>query len=145
VNVKAPSTSSPLRWIPIAGLVVLLLLWSWATQTGRLGYRGILTAPPGSEHVLSLFEVGEVRDDGYRVFRGQLGFDVAGNPRGLSPGQEVTVGVRVDPEEGLVEQWRVLAASRPAKRRLGYLGLALAAVVGAVTLRVRPSGVSFRG
>ena len=145
MNVKAPSTSSPLRWIPITGLLLLLLVWSWANQTGRVGYRGMGDAPPGSHQVLSLFTVTEVSKGSYRLARGQLGFDVVANTAGLTTGEEITAGVRVSQQGELIEEWRVPAPGRQAKRQLGFFGMMLTVGIAFATLRFTPRGVSFRG
>ncbi|MEN0064277.1 MAG: hypothetical protein AAGA48_19155 [Myxococcota bacterium] len=145
MNVKPTSTSSVLQVGPIFGLLALLLAWSWATETGRIGYRGIREAPPGTEHVLSLFTVTRVDPGGYRLTRGNLNFDVVANPTGLETGQEVTTLVLIDPGGRLVEQWREEAPQRDGKKRLGVLGLVLAGGVALLTLRVGRKGVIIRG
>ncbi len=145
MNVKAPTTSSPLRWGPVTGLLVLLLVYAWATQTGRVGYRGVLTAEPGTHHVLSLFEVSDIGEGSYELSRGQLSFTVLAEPSGLEVGQELTAEVVVE-EPGLVtEEWRRIAPGRAAKKQLGVLGLVLVTIIGLATVRMGTEGVSFRG
>lgn len=128
------------RWAVVVLLlpaIAALLAWSsWATATGRLGDVGLLDRPRGTEVVLSLQPVVEILDaERYVVGERSLRFPVRGDTAGLALGVDVTVGGHVGDGE-VVADWQVAAPGRPAKRRLGYLGLlVLAAAVAATTRR----------
>lgn len=124
--------------------VALLGWWALAVQRGDLGYVALRDAPDGTERTLSLFEVRAVHDDHYVLARGSLAFTVRGEPEGLVPGQEWTVGGVFEGGE-LVEAWRVPAPGRRGKKLLGLLGLGLAGVVGAAGVTFRADGLQIRG
>jgi hypothetical protein len=126
-------------------LAAELAWWTWATDTGRIGNVRVLQQPDGAEVVLSLQRVMSVVDERhYVVGNATLRVPVEGPTAGLSPGVEVTVGAVV--RDGYVEErWRELATGRGAKKRLGFAGLGLAAVVALLTLRVERGGVAVRG
>lgn len=133
--------------VALAALLVLIAVmttWSWAIETGRLGYRGILRADVGTSHVLSLFTVIAIDDTGYTVARGPLHFEVHGDPDGLVLGHEVTAHVTVTAPRTLTEDWRVDAPGRTGKKWLGLLGLGITAGIAITTLRLDPSGLRIR-
>lgn len=108
-----------------AGLVALLAWFGVGTAEGRIGDRALLAQAPGTPVVLSLQAVTGLLDDRhYAVGRRSLRFVVEGDPAGLALGDDVTVGGHVG-DGVVVEEWRETAPGRPAKRRLGLLGLAL--------------------
>ncbi|MEM6927968.1 MAG: hypothetical protein AAF602_13640 [Myxococcota bacterium] len=86
-----------------------------------------------------------IGEDRYTLGRGQLQFEVIGDPTGLEVGQELTTEVIVNGPGLVTEQWRRIAPQREGKKRLGILGLVLVTVIGLATLRIGRTGVSFRG
>jgi hypothetical protein len=125
--------------LALLALLVVLASWCWDHQQGYLGYAAPLLRPAdydGREVILSLVRVESVLDDGYVVRAGRLLLSVAGDPRGVSPGEEVSVGGRWSAAEArLVEQWREPRPGRKGKKILGLIGLAV--TVGLVPLAVR--------
>lgn len=129
-------------------LALLVLTWLacwWAQVSGGLGPAGLGEVTEGAEVTVTLYEVGELQPpDRYRVRRGGIGIDVLGSTDGLRVGDELTVHGTI--RNGLlVEAWRDEAPLRAAKKRLGFLGLALVGVVGWATLRWRRAGIDLRG
>lgn len=126
-------------------LVGLMGAWIDATRRGRVGYLALKEAPDGAEGTLSLFEVSRLQPpDRYEVRRGTLSFVVHGDPRGLSPGEEWTVG-GVFQQGELIESWRAPAPGRRGKKLLGLLGLALAGGIGLASVQITSGGLRIRG
>ena len=128
-----------------SGLVLLLSWWGRATSDGRIGNVRVLDRAPGEEVVLSLLTVLEVEDGRhYRVGNSHLTIPVEGITSGLGAGMEVTVGGTV--RDGYVqESWHEVATGRSGKKRLGLLGIGLAGLLAAGTLRWAPGGMAIRG
>ena len=117
--------------IALAALVVIgaqTAWWAWATAEGRIGDVRLLDRPRGAPIVLSLYPVTGLPGDGrYVVGRRSQRFEVVGDPAGLALGDDVTLhGVVGDGV--IVETDRTVAAGRPAKRRLGLVGLGVTAL-----------------
>lgn len=129
--------------LAVAAAIALVALLGWfgrATASGRVGDVRLLAQPVGTPVVLSLQPVTELVDAShYAVGRRSLRYVIEGDPAGLALGVDVTVGGHVG-DGVVVEEWRELATGRPAKRRLGYLGLALLPVMVLATTRPGWSG-----
>lgn len=137
-----------------AGLALLLLLgvesaWVWDHQAGYLGYAAPLLRPrdfDGQQVVLSLVRVEQVQADGYLVRAGRLVLAVAGDPRGLAPGAEVSVGGRWSAAEArLHEDWREDRPGRRGKKWLGLLGMAVTFALTPLAVRVQRGGLRIGG
>jgi hypothetical protein len=97
--------------------------WSAATGRGAIGDLRILERPVGAPVVLSLYPVTALPGgDRYVVGRRSQRFTVVGDPAGLTIGDDVTLHGTVG-DGVIVETSRAVAAGRPAKRRLGLVGL----------------------
>jgi hypothetical protein len=137
------------RGIAVATAAALLLglmaWWTWASATGLVGYRGVPNMPDGSPVVLSLLRVDVIHgEDRYTVASGGTLIDVRGPTRGLSIGEDVTIG-GVMSEGAVVEQWREPAPDRRGKRLLGLAGLVTVAVLLPLGVRREAGGLALRG
>lgn len=137
------------RWLRIGVLTCLLAAtyaatWRSVTTEGH-GPIGMTALADGEEVTVTLYEVGRI--DGpqrYWLRRGELGIAVAGPTEGLTLGDELTVhGVVYGGV--LSEAWRADAPLRRAKKRLGFLGLALAGGLAVITVRWIRGGWDVRG
>ena len=140
VSDRARRWVAPLVLVGLVGLVGLGGWWTWLEVRGA-------TAPcaaVGTETVLSLYDVVEILDDdSYRVAKGARSVVVRGTSAGLEVGASLTVGVRGESE--VVEVWRELHPLRGRKRLLGYVGLAVLAVLCPVWFTIREGRVVERG
>jgi hypothetical protein len=132
------------------GLLVLCFsLWTWGTLTGRIGYAGPLLDPvawDGRPVVLSLFEVTEVRPDGFVAGKGALRLVVLGPSDGLTVGAEVDVGGTWSADAGaVVLEWHELAEGRAGKRRLGVLGVLIVCLILPLGIGRGRGGLVIRG
>jgi hypothetical protein len=139
---------APARLAQTVGVALTLLLaicalmgwWTWATATGRIGDVLLLQRPQGSPVVLSLQPVTALLDPThYAVGRRSQRVVVEGDPSDLQLGYDVTLhGVL---EDGFVrETSHTVAEARPAKRKLGLVGLLLAVVAAAAGVRPTTRG-----
>jgi hypothetical protein len=126
-------------------LLALMAWWTWASATGLVGYRGVPAMADGSPVVLSLLRVEAIRgDDRYTVASGGTLIDVNGPTRGLSIGEDVTIGGVVT-DGAVVEQWREPAPDRGGKRLLGVAGLVAVVLLLPLGVRREAGGFALRG
>ena len=132
--------------IGLATIASAMGWWGRESADGRIGAAAALHAPAGSEVVLSLLTVLSVGPgDRYVVGNATLAISVVGPARGLAVGDEVTVGGVVRDGGGVAAAWVTPAPGRAAKKRLGLVGLAVAAALGAAAVRVERGGLAIRG
>ena len=131
--------------VAVAGIVGIMAWCVHATATGRLGVASVLDEPLGSEVVLSLVAVRAIEGpDRCIVGHAALEIPVVGPTDGLGVGEEVTIGGVV--EDGFVRsRWIEDAPARPAKRRLGLVGLGIAGAVFLGSVRPGRGGLAVRG
>jgi hypothetical protein len=131
--------------VALAGILWVMLWFADATATGRLGVVTVLDEPVGSDVVLSLVGVRSLDGpDRYTVGHAALQIPVVGPTEGLRAGEDVTIGGVVD--DGFIRaRWVEHAPARPAKRRLGLIGLGVAGVVFLGAVRVGRGGLAVRG
>ncbi|MBX2803237.1 MAG: hypothetical protein KTR31_36490 [Myxococcales bacterium] len=138
--------SPTIRFITLfAGLITLMVLWDTATVGGQVGYLRLAQAPEGWTGTIPLAEVIELQPPGGYVLRkSSVRIEVSGASTGLEIGQEWSVHGTFRAGR-LVEAWRVAARARPAKKRLGLLGLGLTAALVGLAVRPTRAGLVLRG
>jgi hypothetical protein len=135
-------------FVLLAALAGIGWVMAWcvgATSDGKLGTLTVLDEPIGTEVVLSLVAVRSIDGpDTCTVGHAALQIPVVVPTDLLRLGTEVTIG-------GVVEDWFVRARwvedapGRPAKRRLGLIGLAVAGTLFAGSVRPGRGGLAVRG
>ena len=129
----------------IAAVLLLMAQWDAATLRGDVGYLRLRQPPEGWSGTIPLAEVIEIQPPSAYVLRkSSVRIEVLGPTAGLEVGQEWSVrgtfrGGR------LVQAWRAPAPDRPAKKRLGILGLAITGAVLVVSVRPVSGGLALRG
>jgi hypothetical protein len=125
----------------LAGILALHLAgWGVAVREGWIGDRRILEQPVGTPAMLSLRRVLAIEGpDRYVVGDATLRVPIVGPTAGLVVGKDVTIEGAVG-EGVIVESARHAAPARDAKRGLGLVGLALAALVWGVGFVPTPAG-----
>jgi hypothetical protein len=143
--VDPPTADRRVRPWLLAGVAVAVIAgsmawWARATHTGEIGDVRLLDRPLGTPIVLSLYPVTALPDaEHFVVGRRSLRFVVRGDPAGLRVGDDVTVEGVVGEGEIVAERTEV-AAQRPAKRRLGVVGLLVTAIAVVAGRPVRGEG-----
>lgn len=135
--------------LAVAVLVSLCGYWIHLNLDGQMGVARLMKRSQehhGEAVVLSLVTVGALFDDRYEVEEGTLTLTVLGPTDDLVPGREITVVGTWDAEQDAVVAREVHEAhGRPAKKRLGLLGLALTGLLVPAWFRLGPDGVRLRG
>lgn len=131
--------------VALAGIGWVMAWCVGATSTGRLGATTVLDEPVGTEVVLSLVAVRSIDGpDTATVGHAALQIPIVAPTDTLVVGTEVTIGGVV--EDGFVRaRWVEDAPARPAKRRLGLVGLAVAGVAFVGSVRWGRGGFAVRG
>ncbi len=139
-------------WVALAAFAWLLAIgadYAVFSSTQHPGFAACVAEPQacaGERIVLPIWEVVEVQEDRYVVFKASGPVVVAGPTEGLAVGDTVSVEGAFDPDRlAVAETSRYLHAFREEKELLG-----IAATVGVVlwlpfAFRLRRDGVALRG
>jgi len=140
------------RWTGlVAGLILLAVGARYAHFAAhqRQGFQWCLEnaeACDGREILLPVWDVVEVQDQSYTVFKVTGPIPIDGNPEGLEVGDTVSIrGVFSKESSTLLEESREIHRRRPLKKALSGFGLILCFVATPFCLRLRGGRLSLRG
>ena len=143
------------RYSPVSLLLALVVLIGMGFRYAdfavneRQGYRWCLENPvacDGKEIRLPVWDVVEVHEDHYKVFKTTGPIPVQGRTDALSVGDTVSIRTTFDASRGwLVEQEREIHVLRPWKKALSGLGVVLFFVGMPLCLRFKDGRLVLRG